>query len=230
MPEIVVKFDNKVVERIVTEKDRVSIGRTSDNDIVLDNRGVSRKHARIEFNSGDAVVIDNESLNGTFVNNRKVNEESLRDNDVITIGKFNLEYHASHGSSEKLSDHDGTMILNTKKQRELVETDREDKKITRRTGCSVLIDIDSKDRSEHPLDKDIITIGKSKYVNIRCRGWLVAGIQAKVVREGNSLTLYNVGRRDKTRVNGESVERHDLKNGDIVQVGKTAFRFVEAGS
>ena len=43
MPEIIVKYDNKIIEKIVTEKPRISIGRTSDNDIVLDNRGVSRK-------------------------------------------------------------------------------------------------------------------------------------------------------------------------------------------
>jgi pSer/pThr/pTyr-binding forkhead associated (FHA) protein len=92
MAEIIVKFEDKVVERIVTEKKRLSIGRTNDNDIVLENRGVSRKHALIEFNNNAAVVIDNESLNGTFVNNRKISEEVLRDDDVITIGKFNLVY------------------------------------------------------------------------------------------------------------------------------------------
>ena len=54
------------------------------NDIVLENRGVSRKHALIEFNDKAAIVIDNESLNGTFVNNRKITEEVLRDEDVIT--------------------------------------------------------------------------------------------------------------------------------------------------
>ena len=73
MPEIIVKYEEKVIERVVSEKKRMSIGRTSDNDIVLDNRGVSRKHAQIEFNGEAAVIIDNESLNGTFVNNRKIN-------------------------------------------------------------------------------------------------------------------------------------------------------------
>ena len=35
MPEIVVKYEDKVIERVVSEKKRISIGRTSDNDIVL---------------------------------------------------------------------------------------------------------------------------------------------------------------------------------------------------
>ena len=72
MPEIIVRFEDKIIERVVAEKPRISIGRTTDNDIVLDNRGVSRRHALIEMGpGGQAVIIDNESLNGTFVNQRK---------------------------------------------------------------------------------------------------------------------------------------------------------------
>ena len=45
MPEIVVRFGDKIIQRHVAEKPRISIGRTADNDIVLDNKAVSRKHA-----------------------------------------------------------------------------------------------------------------------------------------------------------------------------------------
>ena len=76
MPEIIVKYEDKVIERIVTEKRRISIGRTNDNDIMLENRGVSRKHAVIEFNDNAAIVIDNESLNGTFVQQAEGNRGS----------------------------------------------------------------------------------------------------------------------------------------------------------
>ena len=121
MAEIIVKFDDKVIERIVTEKKRITIGRTNDNDIVLENRGVSRKHAMIEFNNNAAVLIDNESLNGTFVNNRKVTEEVLRDEDTITIGKYALVYHTeSKSTGEQLSSMDGTMVLNTKRQKDMI--------------------------------------------------------------------------------------------------------------
>jgi len=98
MAEIVVKYDEKVIERIVTEKKRLSIGRTNDNDIVLENRGVSRKHAMIEFNDKAVLVIDNESLNGTFLNNRKISEEVLREDDIITIGKYQLVFHNQNTS------------------------------------------------------------------------------------------------------------------------------------
>ena len=49
MAEIVVKFEDKIIERVVTEKKRISIGRTHENDIVLENRGVSRKYLATNF-------------------------------------------------------------------------------------------------------------------------------------------------------------------------------------
>lgn len=229
MPEIVVKFDNRIVERIVTEKERLSIGRSSDNDIVLDNRGISRKHARIEVCGEDAIIIDNESLNGTFVNRRKIAEEKLRDNDIITIGKFDLEYHTKAESHENMSDLDGTMILNTRKQKEMLKSDQEDKQLVKRSGCSVLVGIERTTQDEVPLDRDMITVGKSKFVNVRVGGWFVSAIQARIIREGETFTILNVGKKGKTRVNGEEVTRKDIRNGDIIEVGNSVFRFVEAG-
>lgn len=227
MPEIIVKFNEKVIERVVTEKKRISIGRTKDNDIVLENRGVSRKHAQIEFNDENAVVIDNESLNGTFVNNRRISEELLRDQDVITIGKYSLEFLQSSNSPDSVNEMDGTMVLKTKQQKQLLENDQMDRKIVNQIGGSVIMGLDNTDISQYRLDREVTTVGKAKFVHIRARGFMISGIQAKIVKDGEQYTLVNLGRKGKTKVNGEPAEQALLKNGDIIQVGKSTFRFVE---
>ncbi len=228
MPEIIVKYEDKVIERIVTEKKRISIGRTNDNDIVLENRGVSRKHAMIEFNNNAAVIIDNESLNGTFVNSRKVTEEVLRDDDVIMIGKYSLVYHKeSTQKGEKVEEMDGTMVLNTKRQKELLENDKVEREIVARYGGSVLIGEENADFSEFKLDREVTTIGKAKFVHVKAQGFFLSGIQAKIVQENGGYSLANLGRSGKTKVNGEPVNRCVLKNGDIVTVGKSTYKFVE---
>ncbi len=228
MPEIVVKYEEKVIERIVTEKKRISIGRTNDNDVVLENRGVSRKHAIIEFNNNAAVIIDNESLNGTFVNNRKVNEEVLRDDDVIMIGKYNLIYHTSSSQDgNDAADFDGTMVLNTKQQKKLLENDRIERDVVHRHGGSVLIGEENADFSEARLDRDVTTIGKAKFCHIHAKGFWLSGIQAKIAYENRIYSLINLGKRGKTLVNGEEIEQYVLKNGDLITVGKTTFKFVE---
>lgn len=228
MPEIIVKYEDKVIERIVTEKKRISIGRTNDNDIMLENRGVSRKHAMIEFNDSDAIVIDNESLNGTFVNNRKVTEEVLSDNDIITIGKYSLVYQCGSRPSDEQANFDGTMILNTKRQKEMLENDRRERDMVKKHGGSVLQGVDNADFAEFPIERDVTTIGKAKFVHVKAKGFWLAGIQAKIVREGDRYGLVNLGKEGKTKLNGESISQAELKNGDIVTIGKTTYKFVEA--
>ncbi|MDZ4723292.1 MAG: FHA domain-containing protein [candidate division Zixibacteria bacterium] len=227
MAEIIVKFENKIIERIVTEKKRITIGRTQDNDIVLENRGVSRKHALIEFNNNAAVIIDNESLNGTFVNNRKISEEVLQDDDIITIGKYALIYHTeTTGSTEERADMDGTMVLNTKRQKELIDNDRVERQIVAKYGGSVLIGEENSEFSEYKLDRDVTTIGRAKFVHVRAKGLLLSGIQAKIISEHNTYALYNLGSKRKVKVNGEAIVRQMLKNGDMISIGKSTFKFV----
>jgi diguanylate cyclase (GGDEF)-like protein len=71
---------------------RVSIGRSPDNDIVLDDEGVARRHAFIETEPGALVLIDGERLGGgyihrstegTYVNGKPIERRRLRDGDVI---------------------------------------------------------------------------------------------------------------------------------------------------
>ncbi|MEP0827986.1 MAG: FHA domain-containing protein [bacterium] len=227
MPEIIVKYEDKIIERVVSEKKRLSIGRTPDNDIILENRGVSRKHAQIEFNDNAAVIIDNESLNGTFVNNRKVTEEILHDNDTITIGKYSLIYRTEVSKTDSPASLDGTMVLKTKKQKDLVEKDKLEREIVSRMGGSVLLGEENADFSEYRIDHNVTTIGKAKFVHVHARGMLLSGIQAKIVKEPDQFVIINLGRKGKTKVNGEEVARQTLKNGDIIQVGKSIYRFIE---
>ncbi len=228
MAEIVVKFDDKVIERIVTEKKRISIGRTNENDVVLENRAVSRKHAMIEFNSNAAVIIDNESLNGTFVNNRKISEEVLRNEDVVTIGKYALVYHTeAEGGGTDAAGMDGTMVLNTKKQKELLENDRVERQIVTKFGGSVLMGEENAEFAEYKIDRDVTTIGKAKFVHVKAKGFFLAGIQAKIVQDDDGYSLVNLGKRGRVKINGEPIDTCLLRNGDIVTVGKTTFKFVE---
>ncbi len=227
MPEIIVKYADKVIERVVTEKERISIGRTSENDIILDNRGVSRKHAQIEFSDKGALIIDNDSLNGTFVNHRKVNESFLQDHDTITIGKFDLVFHQESQPVRKMSDMDGTMVLNTRKQKELVVQDEEDKEVAAAAGGTVLLALDGSGKKKIRVSNEVTTLGKSSFANVQVKGFWVSKLQAKIIREGESFTIMNIGFGGKTKVNGETVVNATLKNGDIVEVGKSVFRFIE---
>lgn len=68
----------------------VQIGRVSDNDIVLPDPNVSRVHARLEPRDGSYLLTDMDSTNGTWVNEERVKNALLRENDVIRLGSTRL--------------------------------------------------------------------------------------------------------------------------------------------
>ncbi len=74
-------------QRWIVDRDRVSIGRASDCDIVLPQRRVSRHHAQIERDEGGYLICDLGSKNGTRVNGEEVHDRPyrLKDGDEIQI-------------------------------------------------------------------------------------------------------------------------------------------------
>lgn len=72
--------------RVHLGSEPLGIGRDPENDLVLDDRRVSRRHAEIRLRLGRFTLYDLESTNGTFVNGRRVAEVVLSDGDRIGIG------------------------------------------------------------------------------------------------------------------------------------------------
>lgn len=71
----------------------VTIGRSPASDVFLDDVTVSRNHARIERGGNGIVLQDLGSLNGTYVNRRRIEgDEPLHNGDELQIGKFRLTY------------------------------------------------------------------------------------------------------------------------------------------
>jgi len=73
-------------------KDRLTIGRTQQNDIQLKAQFISRRHAVVQTEGEATRVIDWGSKNGVYVNSRRVTEHFLRHGDVLTIGNAKFRY------------------------------------------------------------------------------------------------------------------------------------------
>jgi Protein of unknown function (DUF3662)/FHA domain len=68
------------------------LGRSSEADIALDDPGISRRHAQIQVDAGQAVVLDLDSTNGTFVDGERVARAPLADGSQITMGRTRIVY------------------------------------------------------------------------------------------------------------------------------------------
>jgi pSer/pThr/pTyr-binding forkhead associated (FHA) protein len=79
------------------EGQMLRIGRSHACDIVLDDPSVSRRHAVLVHRGGKAVILDDRSLNGVFVNGERVGEAALSDGDGIVIGHVSARFHEVPG-------------------------------------------------------------------------------------------------------------------------------------
>ena len=82
--------------RFLITSDGVSIGRSSQSEIFLDDVTVSRTHATIVKKYKSFVLKDSGSLNGTYINNVSVTEHTLVSGDEFQIGKFHLLFIGSN--------------------------------------------------------------------------------------------------------------------------------------
>ena len=77
------------------DEQAIQIGRVGDNDIVLPDPNVSRVHARVWRSNDSFIITDLDSTNGTLVNEKRVSEAALADNDAIRLGSTRLIFRRS---------------------------------------------------------------------------------------------------------------------------------------
>jgi pSer/pThr/pTyr-binding forkhead associated (FHA) protein/tetratricopeptide (TPR) repeat protein len=82
--------------------DRFVIGRSPECDVVLPDQLVSRQHAVIENRGGDWYIVDQQSGNGTFLNDKRISEEPLYDGDEVHIGDARIIFTAPGGSGGQI--------------------------------------------------------------------------------------------------------------------------------
>ena len=74
------------------DKPVISIGRASDNDLVVAHAKVSRKHAQIEYQDGSFLIRDLKSKGGTYLNGNRIETAGLSKGDVITLASVHIVF------------------------------------------------------------------------------------------------------------------------------------------
>jgi pSer/pThr/pTyr-binding forkhead associated (FHA) protein len=95
-PRLVLRRGDVVEGEYQLTKPQTTIGRLADNDIQLDDGAVSSRHAMLVAEAGVFLIIDQHSTNGTYLNGQRCTGESLKDGDIIQIGRYELALVAPH--------------------------------------------------------------------------------------------------------------------------------------
>ncbi len=92
MAKLVFHAKGGATREIPLDRQRVTIGRRSDNDICLEDKATSSQHAAIITIGRNSYLQDLNSTNGTLVNGMPVQKHTLRHGDVILIGRNHISY------------------------------------------------------------------------------------------------------------------------------------------
>ncbi len=199
-----------LLQQCELNSERTTIGRTRDNDIVLNSDGVSKHHASIEKRGAAFVLTDNGSANGVFVGGRRVQTHTLSYWDEIQVFDFVLKFMAAarlKGEEAGVPDwprqgsqHEATMEVDISTLGDLA-------RLRRRTRVPSLVLSDQLgETSRFSLDKVNFKIGRSADCDLETPGWFAPRLAARIQRRHDGCYI-QPGRRGRVSVNGRRVRR-----------------------
>lgn len=241
MPKLVLKFEKSILQEVPVNSKEVSIGRSPDNGLVIDNPAVSHYHARVFKEDGRIMLEDFGSLNGTFVNGQRVKMVALKPGDSVAIGKhlilvsdasdldgFAVGDGTSKAAAPKLNE---TVILDTKERRAFIQqvaAAGEPSQVApaRMKVPTLVVRRGKTNHREYALTDKLTVVGKSAMATVKLKGWFAPRAAAQINRREDQ--SFYVGAADKTpTVNGRPIDRPTkLSPGDVIAVAGVELEFV----
>ncbi|HTS11832.1 MAG TPA: FHA domain-containing protein [Candidatus Limnocylindrales bacterium] len=241
MSKLVLKFENAVLREVAVGEKEVSIGRSPDNGIVIDNPAVSHYHARVFNEEGRLMLEDFGSLNGTFVNGQRIKMVTLKPGDSVMIGKhtivvtdsadiraFTLDHAAAKPAAPKINE---TVMLDTKDRREFLQKvaavgESAQVAPARLKVGTLVVKSGRTDQREYMLSDKLTVIGKSAMATVKLKGWFAPKAAAQINRREDN--CYYIGAADKVpSVNGQPIGHPvKLNSGDVISVAGIELEFV----
>jgi pSer/pThr/pTyr-binding forkhead associated (FHA) protein len=230
MNEWIISLNDKVIKRfIIKEGWKLIIGRGANADVIVDNTAISREHTSIELKDGLYILSDLGSLNGTFVNGKKIKgTEYITQEDDIKLGKFKLS--VGKGSEQELTSSygahpdtdDKTIIVNSKQLSAMAE-DPDEKKPEHQL---ILMEGNAAPSKISLKGKSSIKIGKALSCDMVLSGLFIADAQFYIVQHKDKYKIIPQRSWAKTFLNGTKIKDEKLlKKGDIIKIRSTKIRF-----
>ena len=238
MPKLSLMFDNKLVREVPVGSRPVTIGRAPDNDLSVDNLAVSNYHAKVYFEAGRMVIEDLDSLNGTFVNDLRIERATLHDGDKVHIGKHIIKVDTSgdaplpweSGRKTAAPRINETMVLDTKERRQMLQQaaamgESMQFAATRVKVPTLMVIGGNTDQKEYILTNKLTVIGKSAMATVRLKGWFKPQMAAQINQRDDG---YYLGPGDKVpNVNGKPISGPTrLNDGDVIEVSGVRLNFI----
>ena len=223
-------FNGVLKHNLPIKSDVISIGRASNNDVVIDNMGVSNHHAIISKKDDLFFIEDLNSTNGTFLNSQKISSlERINQQDSVIIGKHTIkfsEWQPSTGTTSTPSireSNDATVIMsrsNAPESKQNTQTDPQQRQFYliirgELTGINKLL-----------LTNKSYGIGKAKDNDIRTGGWFTPAYIAEIEKIGHSFYIIPL-KNNMVKLNGNVINSNVLLSpSDEIKIKKLLIKFL----
>ncbi|HEX8029005.1 MAG TPA: FHA domain-containing protein [Vicinamibacterales bacterium] len=227
MARLIVKLGERDLQEYDIGAQPIAIGRLPDNQIVIDNPTVSGHHARVHREGAICVLEDLKSTNGTFVHGKPIARHSLREGDVVLIGKHALLFTRQGDPpddlpADSLEASGGAMDSPPQIYDDVVPKTA----IPTAHGSIGIVTVIAGDtgQSQYMLTAMTTVIGKSDMAEIRVKGWLKPQMAAAIARKGEGFAISPM--EGKVSVNGQRItNRRDLASGDVIETSGLTLEF-----
>jgi pSer/pThr/pTyr-binding forkhead associated (FHA) protein len=206
MPKLVITEEGGAREVVLASGD--TLGRTSQNAIVLNVPEASRTHCRFTAEKGVWFVEDQGSSNGTLVNGRRVSKFELQDGDVVQVGKVTLRFLDAAVEEEAK-----------------VESAWGDDEISLEDDVFLVLGGAGREGEIVRVPSGRLTVGRNAKNLLVIKDSSVSGDHGEITREGSRCIVKDLGSSNGTFVNDRRVEEADLEVGDVLRFGAIPATF-----
>lgn len=233
MATLTISVDHKVLNRYTLDPDKeIHIGRSAENDIVVNDKAISTRHASITFDHSHFTITDMGSRNGIYFGGKAVKKHRLRHGDVVSICKYQLVFDDQKSGEMKESiPGPVTMILDELDQLALAskaEIDKKEESVPNTTdNQQPLLIVKFKDKVlyKYPLADEKTTVGRGAKNQIVLDNPAVSTSHAMVVKKKDGFELSDMKSKNGTFVNDKKISSHSLQKGDIIAIGRHELVF-----
>ena len=208
---------NQELIKYVLRQDHTTVGRSSSADICLPDSNVSRTHFVISLSGGNFILSD-KSTNGTFLDGRQVVSQELKDGNRIKLGDWEIIFSLNNEDEDS-----GTAIIEGHDPTEVLSYDSEHSELIARKAY---LEFKNPKKQVYCLDKDIVSIGKSKSNDIvLVDDSYVSKFHCKIEYRRGQFFAKDLRSTNGTFLNKQQIIETSIPTDGIVTVGKTDFRF-----
>jgi len=204
-----------------------TIGRADNNQIVLAEDSVSRRHARFLLEGAKIYIEDLHSGNGTFLGNQRLqNRQEIQGGDEVQIAPFTLKVNLP-AAQEKTAPQDlRTVMIPGLMQHQMQQGPIEPAK----TGARLILRRGEAGKSSYVMSTQPITIGRSEDRDVILTDPASSRRHATIHFMGDHYLVKDEGSANGVMMNGVSVRESTLNAGDRLVIGETEFEFVWPGA